>query len=297
MRLLGFFKEAMKNVGGHRLLSMATTMTIALILMVFGLFLLIFLNLQSLGGSLREQVMVTVYLRDGLTQEEIEGLEIKLLQRPEVALVKFTSKDEALALFQKSLQGQEGVLQSLGQNPLPASFDLKLKEPYQTPEAVRQLSRELHGLAGVEEVQDGLDWLDSFTAFTRYVRLMGSGIGVLLAVAVVTITSNTIRLSTYARREEIELMKLIGAKDGFIRAPFFIEGAVIGLLGATISLLTLGGLFLLFQERLSKSPGTLWTDIPLIFFPWEMLLLLLLMATFLGGMGGYFSVRGAQKQV
>lgn len=290
MRIAVFVQEAMKNVSRHRLLSLATTITIALILMVFGLFLLIFFNLRSLGGSLREQVMVTVYLRDDLTSEEIRNLEDRIGQESAVATVKFTSKAEALAEFQKRLKGQAGILQALGENPLPASFDIKLKADDQTPAAVKQLAQDIRLMRGVEEVQDGLDWLDPILALASFIRILGLGIGVLLAIAVVTITSNTIRLSTYTRTEEIELMRLIGAKEGFIRAPFFIEGAVLGLLSAVVALLSLGGFFFLFQKRFSLGDGVLFKDMPLTFFSVEMLLLLVGLATFLGGMGGYFSV-------
>ena len=295
MRIAVFLQEAMNNVGRHRLLSLATTITISLILMVFGLFLLIYFNLRGLGGSLRDQVVVTVYLQDGLTREEIRGIEERIHQEPAVGTVHFTSKEEALQEFQRKLQGQAGILQGLGENPLPASFDIKLSPTYQTPEAVERLAETLKLIKGVEEVQDGLDWLDRFTSFARFARIMGLGIGVLLGIAVVTITSNTIRLSFYTRREEIELMRLIGAKEAFVRAPFFIEGAVVGLLGGVIALLSLGCLFFLFQKQSAIENGFFWKEVPLTFFSFEMLLLLLFLATFLCGMGGYFSVSRSVK--
>ncbi len=286
-----FVREAINNVGGHRLLSIATTMTIALILMVFGLFLLVFFNLRGLGGTIRGQVMVTTYLRDSLSLEQMRDIEERLKQQPAVADVKFTSKEQALQEFQNRLQGQASLLQSLGENPLPASFDIKLKPSYQTPETVKALSEGLKLIEGVDEVQDGLDWLDRFTVFANFIRIIGLSIGFLLGIAVITITANTIRLSIYARREEIELMRLIGAKEGFIRAPFFIEGAVVGFLGAIIALLSLAGLFFIFERRFILGDQILWKDLPFAFLPYEVLLLLLVLATFLGGMGGYFSAR------
>lgn len=295
MRVWMFVREAINNVSGHRLLSIATTMTIALILMVFGLFLLVFLNLLGLGGTIRGQVMVTTYLQDHLNLNQIRDIEERLRQQPAVADVNFTSKEQALQEFQNSLQGQAGILQGLGENPLPASFDIKLKAVYQTPEAVKVLAQELKLIEGVEEVQDGLDWLDRFTVFADFIRIIGMGIGVLLGIAVITITANTIRLSIYARREEIELMRLIGAKEGFIRAPFFIEGAVVGFLGAIIALLSLAGLFFLFHQRFALGNQFYWNDVLFSFLPYEMLLLFLALATFLGGMGGYFSARSFMK--
>jgi cell division transport system permease protein len=295
MKIMRFVREAMNNVRGHRLLSVATTMTIALILMVFGLFLLIFFNLRGLGVTLRDQVTVTAYLKDHVTHEEIRDIEEQIRRHEAVAGVQFTSKEEALQELQDRLQGQVSILQGLGENPLPASFDIKLKVAHQTPEAVKELVQELKLISGVEEVQDGLDWLNRFTTFANFIRMTGMSIGVLLGVAMITITANTIRLSIYARREEIELMRLIGAKEGFIRAPFFIEGAVVGLLGAIIALLSLGGLFLLFQQQVIPANGVFSNELSLSFFSVEMLLLLLGVATFLGGMGGYFSVRSAMK--
>ena len=295
MRIIVFLQEAVNNVNRHRLLSLATTITISLILMVFGLFLLIYFNLRGFGGSLREQVVVTAYLQEGLTREEIRDIEVRIHQDPAVGTVHFTSKEEALQEFQVKLQGQAGILQGLGENPLPASFDIKLSPTYQTPEVVKRLAETLKLIKGVEEVQDGLDWLDRFTSFARFARIMGLGIGVLLGIAVVTITSNTIRLSFYTRREEIELMRLIGAKEAFIRAPFFIEGAVVGLSGGVIALLSLGCLFFLFQKQLIIEKGFFLKEVPLTFFSFELLLLLLFMATFLGGMGGYFSVSSSVK--
>ncbi|MGH7275177.1 MAG: permease-like cell division protein FtsX [Nitrospiria bacterium] len=295
MRIVVFLQEAVNNVNRHRLLSFATTITISLILMVFGLFLLIYFNLRGLGGSLREQVVMTAYLQEGLTHEEVRDIEERIHQEPAVGTVYFTSKEEALQEFQVKLQGQAGILQGLGENPLPASFDIKLGPTYQTPEVVKRLAESLKLIKGVEEVQDGLDWLDRFTSFTRFARIMGLGIGVLLGIAVVTITSNTIRLSFYTRREEIELMRLIGAKEAFIRAPFFIEGAVVGLSGGVIALLSVGCLFFLFQKQFIIEKVFFGKEAPLTFFSFELLLLLLFMATFLGGMGGYFSVSSSVK--
>jgi cell division transport system permease protein len=297
MRPYLILHEAISNVGRHRLVSMAATITIALILMVFGLFLLIFSNLQGLGNSLREQAMMTVYLQDGLTNQEMRALQERISDRPEVKAARLTSKEEALRDFQRSLPGQSTILQSLGENPLPASIDIQLQTVGQSPEAMTSLGQELRLMKGVQEVQDSREWLTQFAAFTGFVRVAGIGIGLLLGIAVMTIIANTIKLSIYGRTEEIGLMRLIGAKEGFIRAPFFIEGAAVGFMGGVVALFLLGGIYVLFQQWLRLADGILRQALSLTFFSFETLFLILLLATFLGGIGGYFSVRNTVQTV
>src|SRR5207244_8117951 len=134
---------------------------------------------------------------------------------------------------------EERLLNGLGENPFPASLVIKVGSRFRTSEAVAQLVRKLQGLPEVEEVLYNKDWIETLAAALRYLKLLGIGIGVVLAFSMVTILANTIRLTLHARREEIEILRLIGATPGFIKAPFLLEGAILGGVGAACSLLFL----------------------------------------------------------
>jgi cell division transport system permease protein len=175
-----------------------------------------------------------------------------------VKAVSFTSKDEALTAFKRELQGRESLLEGLGENPIPASLQLKLHEPYQTPEGLKQLTASLARLEGVEDVLYGQEWVDRVAGLVRLLRLLGLSVGLVLGLASLLIVSNTIRLAVHARAEEIEVMRLVGATHLHIRVPFVLEGMLQGILGA---LLAIGLLFAVYRAtlwQLQLTPGQIF---------------------------------------
>ncbi len=219
---------------------LASIATIGVSFVIIGIFLLLILHFNALVAEWKEQFQVSVFLDDKITPTQLEILMKRIQNEAAVKAITFTTKEEALANFRRELKGQESLLEGLGDNPLPASFQLKIRDGYQSPDALKRLSAFLTRLEGVEDVQYGQEWIERISNAVRTMKLLGITIGSVLALGSAMIVSNTIRLAVYTRAAEIEIMRLVGATKTYIRAPFLIEGMLQGSLGA---LLALGLLF------------------------------------------------------
>lgn len=244
--------EKLKHILAHALINLvragwgglASIGTIGVSFVIVGIFLLLVLHFNSLVAEWKEQFQVSVFLDDRITPTQLEILGRRIQNEAAVKAITFTTKEEALASFRRELKGQESLLEGLGDNPLPASFQLKIREGYQSPDALKRLSAFLSRLEGVEDIQYGQEWIERVSNAARILKLLGSIIGSVLTLGSALIVSNTIRLAVYARAEEIEIMRLVGATKAYIRAPFLVEGMLQGSLGA---LLALGLLFAAYR--------------------------------------------------
>lgn len=245
-------REKLKHIFAHALMNLvragwgglASIATIGMSFLIIGIFLLLVLQLNALVAQWREQFRLSVFLEDKITQTQLEILDKRIQNEATVESITFTSKEEALASFRRELKGQESLLEGLGDNPLPASFQLKIREGYQSPDALRRLSAFLTRLEGVEDIQYGQEWIERISSAVQLMRVLGIIIGSILTLGSALIVSNTIRLAVYARAGEIEIMRLVGATKAYIRAPFLVEGMLQGGLGA---LLALGVLFAAYR--------------------------------------------------
>lgn len=209
-------------------------------MMIFGIFLILFLNLNLLHQRWGERVQITVYLKEGTDESSLIET---ISKEKEIAEVIYTSKDKAFEEFKKELGKEKESMDNIGENPLPASLDITLKKEYRSSEFVEPLVTLIKGFEGVEEIHYGEEWVRDLTALLKGLKVTGLLLGSLLSIGIIFIISNTIRLTLYARQEEIEIMKLIGSTKGFIRGPFLVEGALQGLSGGIISILLLYGLY------------------------------------------------------
>ena len=223
---------------------LASIATIGVSFLIIGIFLLLVLQFNALLTEWREQFQLSVFLEDKITPTQLEILEKRIQNEAAVKTVTFMSKEQALANFRRELKGQESLLEGLGDNPLPASFQLKIREGYQSPAALERLSAFLNRLEGVEDIQYGQAWIERVSSAARITKLLAIMIGSVLTLGSALIVSNTIRLAVYARAAEIEIMRLVGATKAYIRAPFLVEGMLQGSLGA---LLALGMLFAAYR--------------------------------------------------
>ncbi len=244
--------EKLKHIFAHALINLvragwgglASIATIGVSFVIIGIFLLLIMHFNALVAEWKEQFQVSVFLDDKITPTQLEILGKRIQNETAIKAITFTTKEEALANFRRELRGQESLLEGLGDNPLPASFQLKIREGYQSPEALRRLSAFLSRLEGVEDVQYGQDWIERISNAARIMKLLGMMIGSVLTLGSAMIVSNTIRLAVYARAAEVEIMRLVGATKAYIRAPFVVEGMLQGGLGA---LLALGLLFAAYR--------------------------------------------------
>ena len=265
--------------------------TITLSFLILGLFLVIFLNTKGLMVEWGGRIRITVYLAGSMSQEQVTRLQGKIREFEEVQEVSYRSKEEALRILEAKMPERKEMLRALPRNPLPASLEIRLKGGYQNSEGVRALVKKLQGAAGVEDLQYGSDWLDRFSAFMILLKILGWGLGGLLFLATIFVISNTIRLNIFARREEIEIMRSVGATGLFIRAPFYLEGILQGLLGAVFALAMLFAFFQLFLSKVYGPMKSVLGNFPAQFLNSEEMAALALGGVILGLVGTQVSVR------
>ncbi len=220
-------------------MSLAATATMTLMLLLLAGFWIIQAGFLASLSYVEDKVGVVADLNDGISAGKLQDLETRLGALPEVKSVEYTSKEQALVNYraQRAAQNQDDLTQYLANNPLPASLDVKLQRPedYKAVAAFLQLEPDV---AKVQNIQDTTDRLVSITTF---LRTFGVVLLAVIGAIVLFIVINTIRLAVLGRAEEIEVMRLVGASDAFIRWPFVFEGALVGLLGAAITLGVLVG--------------------------------------------------------
>jgi cell division transport system permease protein len=227
-------RRAWQGFWRNALMSLAATLTMVLMLLLLaGFFVLQNVLLASLS-YVEQKVEVVAYLQNTTTQDQVDGLVAKVTAMPQVASVEFISRDQALANFraQQQAQGRVDITGSLDANPLYASLNVKLKDPSQL-DTVAGAMRDDPIVRSVINIQA---LVDRVLSVTSVVRTAGVAVLAIVGLIVLFIIVNTIRLAVVARAEEIEIMRLVGASDAFIRWPFVFEGALVGMFGAAITL-------------------------------------------------------------
>ena len=213
--------------------------TVAITLFIVGFFIIIVFDIQGILSSIKSQVEIAVYLKDNVTDELKTYLENEIKGWDEISQVNFISKDQALEKFKKDNEGSE-ILKEIQGNPLPASFELELKSPEKVEQvALRFMDKDGNFIEGVDEVIYGQNYVQKLFSITAIVGTIAFLIIVVLLLAAIVLIFNTIRLSVHARRKEIEVMKLVGATNWFVRLPFLFEGFFEGFIGSVISVVLL----------------------------------------------------------
>jgi cell division transport system permease protein len=233
-------REAWDGLLRNPALSLLSAAAIGISLYVLGLFLLVALNLNRFVEDLGRQTQIQVYLREEITPEQIRTLRAEFASDPAIAVVRFVTKTEARTRFQRDFPTLRDLPERVGGNPFPTSFELETLDAFHDPEALDRIAKSYQKAPGVEEVRYDRGWTERLAAIVGLVRRGGYGIGLLLACAALVTVGATVRLTVLARREEIEIMKLVGATAGFIRGPFMLGAAAQGLAGG---ILAVAGLF------------------------------------------------------
>ncbi|HMU30088.1 MAG TPA: permease-like cell division protein FtsX [Nitrospira sp.] len=289
-RLLYLLREAVANVLTNRTTTLVAVATTAFTFACVGVFLLLYVNLRTMASSLEQDIQVMVYLQDDLTEQARSEIEQQLKIDRAIASLTFVSKERALADFQAQFPSESRLLQGLGQNPLPASFVVLMAPESRSSDAMRRWANRTQLIPGVSQVQYNQEWVEALAGIVRYIEVAAIIVGVILSAASVTIIANTIRLALYSRREEIEILGLIGASTTFIRVPYLLEGAALGLCGSALSLVILKGGFELFRHQIHSATRFLGVDALLTFFSFDMCLVLMLVGLFLGCAGSFLSL-------
>jgi cell division transport system permease protein len=249
-----FLKRALRNMRQSPVLSLASVGTVALALALLAFFAIAVLNVQQLTSSWNENLAIVAYLDDVPEEKVVKGWIKDVESYPEVDKVTFVSRKDAFARFAKRLGDDADLIEGLGEDVLPASLEITLADDWHSESALTDVVERLRNDHRFEDLQYGQGWLEKLEAFLLLLRVSGSALGGFLVFAALVIVANTIKLTLYARQDELEAMAMVGGTSLFIKLPYLIEGALQGLLGGVTALLLS---FLVFQVILQKSLGSL----------------------------------------
>lgn len=224
---------ALRRAPGLAALSGAT---IGFSLFVFGVFVLAAYNVELTLRQVEERVEVVAYLVDDLDADQLEALQAEVGAFPEVAEVRFISKFEAMRNAVRQLTEFRDVFTDLEVNPLPASLEVTLRPEYRNPDAVARVAEQLDIYPFVEDVRYGRDWVEKLDRLRGIAGFLATILGTAFALVAVLIIGTTIRIAVFSRRDEIQIMRLVGATDALIRRPFLLEGLFTGLAGGLLAL-------------------------------------------------------------
>lgn len=287
-RTLGYLaREALDGVRRNGVMSLASVTTVAVALAILSVFAILGFNVQHLARSVESQVEVVAFLQEGFDRSQQDALLEQVRALPGVAEARYVTREEALARLKRQFGDQKDLLDAIEQdNPLRDSVEVRVPEPPR----VEGVAAALQKLAGVEKVVYQRDTVRRLYRLTAALRALGLFLGVLVGLATLLIVSNTIRISVFARRREIAIMKLVGATDAFVRWPFVLEGALLGLLGALVAsaVAWAGYLWLVGQVAVTLPFIPMLPPHP---FLWHLARALVLLGAAMGAAGSVVSVR------
>ena len=281
-----FISEALASLRRNYFMTAAALVTVFLSMLVLGIVLVFASTINLVLRDVERKVEVTVFIKDGVTAEQTGALQKEIAGWSEVKTATYVSKDQALARFKQDMKAHPEIWQTLDTNPLPASIEISLKDPAQAT----AVADRLQGRPQIDEVRYGRQTAERLLSVTSAIRNAFVVFIILLGVVAVLLISNTIRLSIFARRQAVEIMKLVGATKWFIRWPFVIEGMTVGLVGAlaALGLVAFGADFLL--GRLQGS--LLFVTVPIQTIPLMQLTLALLgSGVIIGAIGSAVGLR------
>jgi len=283
-----FLKTAFINIINNRLVHLISIGTIAISMLLLGSFLLLSVNISTWLKEWGEALSMSVYLEDGIDKGMKEKIESTILGLKGSKIKGFISKEQALINLKNSLGDQAGLLEGLKDNPLPASYEIVFQETGKDKIMPGKIKEDLEKMEGINEVQYSEQWVERFQGIVNGLRIVMLIIGGFLCTAVLFITTNTIKLTIYSRREEIEIYKLVGATDWFVKMPYLIEGAIQGIIGGVLSFAVLFLLYSIFSVKTVQVFGLPVIDFT--FLSCENSLFIIFMSLVLGFLGGLIAI-------
>ena len=280
------FEEAFTSLWRGWRAGLLSTLTIALALFVLGGFLAVTANLERLGAEWSNSAELSIYLKDDISAEERRLLETALAPGDLVASHEYISKTDALTRFKQTFGDLSSAIDGVGGNPLPASLEVKLRPGPAVGSGVDALASQMRLMPGVADVRYDRQWLTRVVSAINIVRGVGLFLGLVLTVAASLTVANVVRLALYARRDELEIMDLVGAPNAYVRGPFIMEGVLQGGIGALVALVALGIAFLTMRARYFVPLASALNLSSIRFLPIELCLALVVGGMAVGCLGG-----------
>jgi cell division transport system permease protein len=247
--------ESMTMMARRKAANAFSIVIMGLSLLILVVFILLTLNVQAVIDRASEEMRAYVYLKDGVGAGTSSEIQMKLLGLEGVEEVVFVSKDEALTSFRQTLGGSKDMLDALGSNPLPDAYRIKMKPEYVRSEHLEKLTREVGKWDGVDEFRYGEKWLGRGEKLVRGFYLVDLCIGAIIFLSVIFVIANTVRLTVLTRQKTIEVAKLVGATNAYIRIPFLVEGAFQGAVASLLAIVLLAVIHAFAKRSL---PGVLF---------------------------------------
>jgi len=248
-------KTAVDNLWSFRSRNFISVLIISFSFLVIGIFLSLSNNLLYMGQQLSNNLAISFFLEPGIKTADLENIKSEILASGLVEQITFVSSEDALSRFRSNFPELKEILNNLQSNPFPPSFEVRLKKNHQNLPATLYFMEKIRRLKGVIDVQFNQEWVEKMESLSRIVRAVGFFLGSILILASFFIISNVVRLNVFARKNEIEILRLVGATNTFIRIPFLVEGLVLGLLGSLVSLLILALLIKIFPIYIGSALG------------------------------------------
>lgn len=292
--MISYIKRAVKDIFKNVYLNSVAVITIALSVLIISTFGVFVLNANDMVAAWKKDVRIMVYLAPGVTGDKLLDLETEIREFKGVNSVDFISKEAALEFLKEKMQGQSSLLENLDENPLPDAFEIHLDPDMNKVEEVEALAGHISALSKVTDVEYGQVWLKRFAGIFTLFRLAAFGIGGLFFMASVFIIANTIRLVLYQRRDEIEIMRLVGATDTFIKMPFYVEGMILGASGGFVGIAAAFFGYVMVSSNMASGISSGFFHIR--FFPMDISLGIICSSILVGWLGCYLSLKQFLKE-
>ena len=292
-----FFREALRRIWVSKRSSFVAVAMIAISLLIVGAFLLISENLGRAVVIAQGKSRVEIYLSADASPAQISAVDRYLASHRDLVRRRFVSRDEALHRFSSYFTNLGPIVGQMEGNPFPPSFECDIAPQIVQSAAFGQEVRELRAIGGVDDVQFDWEWVRRLKRLVNIVNAVGLVAGGILALAAAFTIANVIRLTMMLYREEIEIMRLVGATERIIRGPFLIEGLLQGIFGSILALILLFATFEIVRRSMPASNALVWSFLFNGFLPWQKILGMIAGGMVAGWFGSWLSVRESGEEL
>ena len=290
-----FLREAFVNLWSNRLNSLISLLIIVFSLFTFGLFVLTAENLNKLIGRWTENVRINVFLKQEIDRAAASQVEAMIKASPVVAAYEFVSERQALERFHNYYPAMKQLTTELEENPFPASFEISVRKEFQNQRAVQDLVLLMRQAENVEDVEYDQEWIDRIQFIIHFVQIVGLIFGGILMFTATFSIGNVIKLMVLSRKDEIEIMRLVGATNAFIKGPFLTEGILQGLMGGAAAVVCLYLVYMGIVSKVTQMNAPFFSTDILQFLSTHMIVSLIAGGMFVGFVGSFLSLARAVR--
>ena len=284
-----FLKRALADIRSNKFLNLITIITISLSILVVSVFLLFFENAGRVIESWNQGGRAMIYLKEEFNADMLPQLKAKINSLGDIDKMVYISKAKALDTLKKNIASQTTFLTTLKENPLPDALEIRIKS-YNSFEEIQKFAQTIKAIDIVDDIEYGQGWLGKFLKIFNLFKITGYAMCGFFFLMALFITANTVRLAFYSRKLEVDIMRLVGATETFIKAPFYIEGLVQGFLGGILGLCALLITYMMVSSGITQSLAS-YVYLDIQFLSVKMVMFIIFSSTFLGWFGCYLSLK------